>query len=624
MSARGGHSLQVRTLWLAALALIFTACLQGSSDQGDSGSDGSGDAGTKANRADAQTHQERAGPPLGPGPLFVDVTDRARVRYSQAPEHDSAARFYQQLGLESAPYFTGGAAAGDLDGDGLVDLLVTRLHAPPILFRNRGDGTFADWSTRVGLDAAGPGTVGAALADVDNDGDLDIYFTSIGTDRFQLFINRADGTFADGTFIEEGQQRGAAIADGTPRQGFSAAFGDYDRDGFVDLVTCEWQYGIANAPKLSHTRLLHNRGAERPALAGHFEDVTLAAGLDLYRPGPPPGVHVFSASFSDMDNDGYPDLVVAADFSTSRLFWNNRDGTFSDGTTASGVGLDNHGMGSAIGDYDGDGDLDWFVTSIACRDDNPLCAQVGGNRLYRNEGGRRFTDQTEMTGVLDGGWGWAALFVDFDNDADLDLAMVGGSREPGMPSALATEASRLWRNTGTQAELGFGSEAWPELADSLWTDRGDGKALLTLDYDRDGDMDLFVVDHVDGGRLYKNQLRERNLGGDYLQVQLVGRRSNRSGYGARIELQPATGGPVQSRELRGGSHFISQDESLAHFGLTPAVRTPAQSQRAEGAASLDLLDIKVTWPTPNGVPAVTHLQGVARNQRLTLVEPERP
>ncbi len=135
-----------------------------------------------------------------------------------------------------------------------------------------------------------------------------------------------------------------------------------------------------------------------------------------------------------MDGDGWQDLVVAGDFNTSRLFWNNRDGTFTDGTDQANVGTDENGMGSAVGDYDGDGDLDWFVTSIhdekdSCAD--TLCSWGGsGNRLYRNEGGRTFSDQTDAAGVRNGGWGWGASFFDYDNDGDLDLFVVNNAGQP--------------------------------------------------------------------------------------------------------------------------------------------------------------------------------------------------
>lgn len=347
------------------------------------------------------------------GPVFTDVTEAAGVSYVQYegedPETCLASVYCEPERM------TGGAAAGDYDGDGHVDLYVTRLHAPGILFRNRGDGTFEDRTAESGLIAAHR-TNGAAWADVDLDGDLDLYLTTLGGDRFYLFINQR------GRFQEQGRERGAALEDADPHMGYSVTFGDYDQDGWPDIHTTEWRPGsVAPAGALRHARLLRNRGAAAP---GHFEDRTDAAGVSLLRSGAE-DVFAFASAFSDLDRDGWADLAIAADFGTSRLFWNNGDGTFTDGTAAAGVGSDENGMGSALGDFDGDGWMDWFVTSIFDPDDTCSGGGCGwgatGNRLYRNEGRRRFarrhfSDRTEAKGVRDGGWGWGATWLDYDND----------------------------------------------------------------------------------------------------------------------------------------------------------------------------------------------------------------
>ena len=178
----------------------------------------------------------------------------------------------------------------------------------------------------------------------------------------------------------------------------------------LDIFTSEWRtLWQTNDNGPTHARLLHNRGAEQP---GYFDDVTTEAGVsvDLLHPH---GDFALSPRFSDLDGDGWPDLTIASDFLTSRLFWNNGDGTFTDGTREASVGTDQAGMGSTIGDYDGDGDLDWFVTAIS---DHRYPDR--GNRLYRNEGQREFSDQTDAVGVRDGQWGWGTSFLDYDNDGN--------------------------------------------------------------------------------------------------------------------------------------------------------------------------------------------------------------
>jgi hypothetical protein len=530
------------------------------------------------------------------GLVFVDVTVAAGLSYRQAPVHglnETDPDWYSDHQLAGdAPFLTGGATAGDFDADGFTDLYVTRLDQPGILFRNRGDGHFEDVTSAVGLDVAGFRSVGAAFVDVDNDGDLDLYVTTLGGSAYLLFVNQG------GSFSEQAAARRAALADSQARQGFSVSVGDYDRDGWLDLHTTEWQLGVSPKANPSHARLLHNRGAAGAALAGFFEEVTASAGVVIDNPPvSSSGPLSFSSSFSDLDDDGWPELVVASDFGSSRLFWNHGDGTFGDGTAAAGVGTDQNGMGMTIGDYDGDGLLDWFVTAIYCDHQTIDTVFCGGNRLYRNNGDRTFRDDTDLAGVRAGGWGWGANLFDYDNDGDLDLAMTNGVRFRGPDyRGYFTDPTHLWRNDG----------AGPMVEVSRATqliDNGDGKGLLTLDYDNDGDLDLFVVNHVLGGRLYRNDGGNTQ---DYLRVALQGVTANRQGIGARVRVKVRADSPAQVRELRGGSNFLSQDEPVLHFGL------------AEGSAPI--AEVQITWPTP-GARKVQVLHDVARNQLLRVQEP---
>lgn len=268
-----------------------------------------------------------------PQPVFTDVTASAGVTYLQ-----HAAKFPPNCifgsGLACEPErMSGGATVGDVDGDGDLDLYVTRIDASDVLFINQGNGKFLDGTAAAGLGGFHVQSNGAAFADIDNDGDLDLYVVTMGdandpaNNRNYLFIN--DGS---GSFTEDVVARGAAVITTAWHRSFSIAFGDYDRDGWVDIHTTEWRPLQAR-----HSRLLRNLGAAAP---GSFEDTTVAAGVDLAL------VDSFASSFTDLDGDGWQDLVVAADFRRSRLFWNNGDGTFRDGTAAAGVGTDENGMGS--------------------------------------------------------------------------------------------------------------------------------------------------------------------------------------------------------------------------------------------------------------------------------------
>ena len=502
------------------------------------------------------------------GQVFKDVTVSAGVDYIQWVEPDDAALVQF--------YMSGGAAAGDYDRDGWVDLAVTRLDASVILFRNSGDGSFEDVTTSAGLQD-NVGTNGVAWSDIDNDGDLDLYLSVIGGTRFYLYIN--DGA---GGFTEEGEIRGADLQSAFDHYGYSVTFGDYDLDGWLDIHTTEWGVPWADSENSVHSALLRNEGSGAP---GHFQNVTVEAGVEIGK-----GItqFAFTSSLTDLDADGWPDLAMAADYGTSQLFWNNGDGTFSNGTVAAGVGTDKNGMGSAIGDYDGDGVLDWFVTSIL---ETKPGSERDGNRLYRNLGDRRFADVTDEAGVRDGAWGWGASFFDYDNDGDLDLVMTNGMSFPlGSELELITPM-RFWRNDG-----GVFSEVGAETG---LTDEGLGKGLLTFDYDRDGDLDLFVINNAGHPVLYRNDGGNEN---SWLRVKTVGELSNRDGIGAVVTVEALAGGAKQVREITPGNHFLSQSELTAHFGL--------------GRQSDPVSRVVVQWPS--GIDQI--FEDVPVNSELVAVE----
>ena len=443
---------------------------------------------------------------------------------------------------------TGGAAVGDYDGDGLVDLFFTRPGAPDVLYRNTGAG-FEDISAAAGFAATVP-SAGVTSGDVDNDGDLDLYVTTTTHNRFYLYVN--DGA---AHFTEQAVARGAAVEapEASTWRAMGTAMGDYDRDGYLDILTTDHSRPMSN----NGSRLLHNLGATNP---GHFEDVTHAAGLDVYRQAlnVPNTVYRFQPQFSDVDGDGRTDIVFSSDDRTSQLFWNNGDGTFTDGTLAAGVGTDKSGMGNALADYDGDGDLDWFITAIF---DTPFLGVNPGNRLYRNNGNRTFTDVTTAAGVRNSGagqevsWGWGTAFLDYDNDADQDLAMTNGWVALGYGG----DDTTLRRNNGNGTFTDV-------TASSGITDTGQGRGLLRLDYDVDGDLDLLVVNLNGAPILYRN---DGGNDANWLRVKTVGTVSNRDGIGAVVTVTPDAQQPEQFQmwEIRNGESFLSQSEMTAHFGL---------------------------------------------------------
>lgn len=516
---------------------------------------------------------------------FTDVTSSAGVNYTQ---------WHVGPFDPDRLHMTGGAAARDYDGDGSVDLFVTRLGETDILYRNLGNGTFQDVSVAAGFTQSLRSN-GATWGDIDNDGDADLYVTTIveSTKRNYLYIN--DG---NGRFTEEAVTRGVDTTTSATLNGFGSTFGDYDRDGYLDLLTVEWTLSF----DASHTRLFRNLGASNP---GTFENVTLSAGVNVNEDIPGAITYGFSPTFADMDRDGHVDIVVAGDFGSSQLLWNNGDGTFSNGTVPAAVGTDENGMGSAIGDYDGDGDLDWFVSSIY--DTTNDCSNApcnwgnSGNRLFQNNGDRTFTDVTDQTGVREGGWGWGATFVDYDNDGDLDLAQTNGIDflRATIDASFVNDPTRFWEND---------NGVFTDVATTAGiVDSDSGKGLLKLDYDNDGNEDLFIVNNASEPILYRNEIgSESNNTNSWLRIKTIGTISNADGIGAQITILADETAPDESiyHEVTAGSNFLGQNDIDAHFGLGDLVGT------------IDRITIE--WPV-SGVTQI--LEDVDPNLLLTITEP---
>ena len=534
-------------------------------------------------------------PPAAPATRFVEVTARAGLDAQQHEVRPRGECMFDDIQIEERGTFcdaermTGGAAAGDFDGDGYVDLVITRLDDHDLLLRNRGDGTFDDVSRAWGLEAFRTASNGAAWGDIDNDGDLDLFITAVGGLRHWLFVNEGERGF-----VESARERGAALDTGDRRIGFSASFGDYDGDGWLDLHVTEWRPSQLVGEASTGVRLLRNRGAEAP---GWFEDMTMEAGVNMIgvrsqtQDVLTEGTFAFASGFVDLDGDGMLDLAVASDFGTTRLFWNNGDGTFSDGTLAASVGTAQNAMGLTFGDYDLDGDFDWFVTSVfQTSGGSPGTEGPGlrdGNRLYRNEGNRRFSDRTDDAGVRNGGWGWGAAFFDAENDGDLDLVMTNGMEM--MPGHDA-DSMRFWENDGAGAFLGRSTDAGLD-------DQGDGKGLLVLDLENDGDLDVLVLNNGAAPLLFRND----SVGtGNWLRISTEGLQSNRSGTGARVTVR-AAGMPAQVRQVGASSHFLGQSDQRLHFGLGEATEAV----------------VEVYWPA-SGIR--TRYEGVAANSWIRIRE----
>jgi hypothetical protein len=373
-------------------------------------------------------------------PFFTDVTDRALGGNASFERQLKPGLDHWRTILDEATgvdvYGHNGLAVGDYNGDGHEDLYVCQpAGLPNRLYRNNGDGTFSDTTDQAGVAVMDHSSM-ALFADLDNDGDQDLIVVT--TSKPLLFVNHG------GQFRYEAES-GFGITARRDSTLTSAALGDFDRDGLLDLYVCAYDFytpgSLYDAPTPYYDAtngppnyLFRNKGGLR------FEDATARSGMNENN-----NRFSFAAAWGDYDNDGFPDLYVANDFGRNNLYRNNGDGTFRDAAAQAGVEDLGAGMSAAWADYDNDGDLDLYVgnmwSSAGQRvTSNPAFASVApeaalrakyqrqarGNSLYRNNGDGTFTDVTMDAGVEMGRWAWSSDFVDFDNDGHEDLFIQNG------------------------------------------------------------------------------------------------------------------------------------------------------------------------------------------------------
>jgi enediyne biosynthesis protein E4 len=504
---------------------------------------------------------------------FTDIRKSAGITFQQDSTQTDEKYYLETMGT--------GVAWIDYDQDGLMDLYfvqsgATDAYKPahPLrsaLYRNNGDGTFTDVTEKAGIGGEGHYGQGVAVGDYNNDGYPDLYVTGYG--RAILYRNNGNGTFTDITAKAGVADEGAWST--------SAGWFDFDKDGWLDLVVAnylDWSpknnlwcgerapgyrsYCNPGNYKGQKTKLYHNNHD------GTFTDVSDKSGVGLAESK---GMGLVLA---DLNNDGWPDIAIANDTWPNFLFENKHDGTFSDVSLVSGLAASEDGgyeagMGIDAADVDGDGLLDIYITHL----DFEL------NRLYHNNGDGTFTDVTYSSGIGNKAMllsGVAAKFIDYDNDGWPDIVQANGAMLDNV---------RLYHSLVSYEEPllmfhNLGSGKFEKSSDTLGGDFNRpvvGRGLATADFLNDGQVGFAVNCRGDYPEVFRNDGASAN---HWLEVLLIGTKSNRDGIGAVLKL--SSSGIVQVDQAKGGTSYMSASDPRIHFGL--GKRTKIDS-------------LEITWPS---------------------------
>ncbi|HEX2854089.1 MAG TPA: FG-GAP-like repeat-containing protein [Opitutaceae bacterium] len=550
--------------------------------------------------------------------LFTTLPpERTGVRAFNA--YDDPAMWWQRYREFTLGAIGTGVAVGDYDGDGRPDIFVVCKTGANHLFRNLGDFRFEDVTDRAGV--GGPTATeggasawkqGAAFADVNNDGRLDLYVCRFDAPNL-LYVNQGDGTFR-----EEAAARGLALKDASSM----AAFCDYDRDGWLDVYVQTNVLDTERRPNGQRDHLFRNNRD------GTFSDVTKTAGLEGETQG-------HSATWWDFDEDGWPDVYVANDFKDpDQLYRNNRDGTFTNVLSYAVPHTPHSSMGADLGDVNNDGHLDLLVADMAAttrhkdhrgmaklraglteNEQRPKAApQYMRNALFLGTGAGRMLEAAFLAGLDATDWTWSVRLEDLDNDGRLDAYFTNGMvrelhgvdlLQRAMAFESGNERIKLMKASPPLAERNLVFRNLGDLrfenASAGWglDHSGIGFGAAFADFDGDGDLDLVFVNYEGEPTVCRND----SASGNAVVIDLRGAASNRFGIGATLRAETRAGTQVRTLTLARG--YLSTSEPAVHFGLGEATT---------------IKSLRVEWPGGH----IQTFTDLAANRRYLIREPAGP
>jgi hypothetical protein len=508
---------------------------------------------------------------------FTDVTAAAGLCYTvNSSASDSTA---SRVG--------GGIAVNDINADNNLDIYVTHgRDSTGKLFQLNNQFVFEDITATSGLNVTST-NYAASFIDLDADGDQDLISIQDENPFIQFFANQGQNQYTDISHL---------IDITFSKVAYSMAAGDVDLDGDLDLFFAHWD------PDNKQNRWEYLWQQDGP---GVYQDISQNLELEAFDAGieaADDDEYSFTPIFADINNDRFPDLLVAADWGTSQYLVNNAGSNFVDDTIPAVIS-DRAGMGAAVADYDNDGDLDWFVSAIGdVREEFLKIGLLNGNRLYRNDGQGNFLNMTDYAQVRQGYWAWGSCFADINNDGYEDLFIVNGYNGWNEEQQ---QSGNFEKYSATRALLYVNQQdgRFKEQSTDLGVEHtGMGRGLVCYDYDRDGDIDLLIANNGASPTLLRNDSETSTQ--HFLNVRLKGLIDNPQAVGARIYLN--TVNTNQMRELQLGSHFVSQNPVEAHFGMT---------------ADDTIEELRIKWPGTNTEDTV--LNNVTLDRFMVIHHPDR-